>query len=97
MLGVIIAETRLMVKDKSILIFVNIGMRAICTVFMEEGAIETSNPDCLKLAIKDDLELLILLFLPPRQFDGNAPPHPVYMVLGMGGRALGVLGKSSAR
>lgn len=86
-----------MVKDKSILIFVNIGMRAICTIFMEEGAIETSNPDCLKLAIEDDLELLTLLSLPPGQFDRNAPPHPVYMVLGMGRRASGVLGESSAR
>lgn len=45
MLGVIIAETRLMVKDKSTSTFVNIGVRAICTIFMEEGAIETSNPD----------------------------------------------------
>lgn len=45
MLGVTIAETRLMVKDKSISIFVNIGRRAICKIFLEAGIIETSNPD----------------------------------------------------
>lgn len=75
-----------MVKDKSISTFVNIGVRAICTVFLEVGAIETTQTH-LKLATKDDLELLTFLPLPPGQYDRNVPPHPVYVVLGMGRRA----------